>query len=332
MASSKHNSLGRIRKRISEELHSTREIAKVVSFPKAMSTFVGKIDIQLMVRSGEVETTHYKKHLLKKHKVMNQYFSKTIPVVPLVRNEELSPVNEALKGCVWVCWWQGLDNAPDIVKACVESIKAKVGNHRVIIITEENVDQYVSFPKVMMDKYKAGIITRTHLSDYLRLELLSRYGGLWFDSTFFCTSNIEFVFNLPLWSIKRPDYLHISVASGQFANYSFACDEEHRWIFATLRDYLLAYWQKYDYMVDYLFLDYLIVKAIQDYREIAKAFSEIPPNNPNCDELLKVLSKQYDVQKWNELIKDTNLFKLTWKKSFEKEVDGQLTFYGKIIS
>lgn len=51
MVSSKHNSLGRIRKRISEELHSTREIAKVVSFPKAMSTFVGKIDIQLMVRS-----------------------------------------------------------------------------------------------------------------------------------------------------------------------------------------------------------------------------------------------------------------------------------------
>jgi hypothetical protein len=184
----------------------------------------------------------------------------------------------------------------------------------------------------MMDKYKAGIVTRTHLSDYLRLELLSRYGGLWLDSTFFCTSNIESVFNLPLWSIKRPDYLHISVASGQFANYSFACDEEHRWIFATLRDYLLAYWQKYDYMVDYLFLDYLIVKAIQDYREIAKVFSEIPPNNPNCDELLKVLSKQYDVQKWNELIKDTNLFKLTWKKTFEKEVDGQLTFYGKIIS
>ncbi|WP_269325389.1 capsular polysaccharide synthesis protein [Lactobacillus delbrueckii] len=48
--------------------------------------------------------------------------------------------------------------------------------------------------------------------------------------------------------------------------------------------------------------------------------------------MLKVLSKQYDVQKWNELIKDTNLFKLTWKKSFEKEVDGQLTFYGKIVS
>ena len=33
----------------------------------------------------------------------------------------------------------------------------------------------------------SGQITKTHLSDLLRLELLIRYGGTWIDATVFCT-------------------------------------------------------------------------------------------------------------------------------------------------
>ena len=84
-------------------------------------------------------------------------------------------------------------------------------------------------------------------------------------------------------------------------------------------------------MIDYLFLDYLIVQAQQDNKVVADAFEAIAPNNPECDELLKVLGKAYDEQVWDELKKETQLFKLTWKANFPRKVDGKITFYGKLL-
>ena len=92
----------------------------------------------------------------------------------------------------------------------------------------------------MEEKKKKGIISRTHYSDLLRLEILGNYGGIWLDSTFFCTKPcIDDLFEYPVWSIKRPDYLHCSIACGQFANYSLGCRYESKKIFEILSDYLL---------------------------------------------------------------------------------------------
>ena len=38
---------------------------------------------------------------------------------------------------IWICWWQGLDNAPEIVKACVASIERNAGDNEIIIITDK---------------------------------------------------------------------------------------------------------------------------------------------------------------------------------------------------
>lgn len=38
---------------------------------------------------------------------------------------------------IWVCWWQGKENMPDIVKACYNSIQKHACNHPVILITLE---------------------------------------------------------------------------------------------------------------------------------------------------------------------------------------------------
>ena len=69
--------LKRIKKRIEEEIFSTVQIAKVLNVRDAISTFRGKVDIQLMVHNGRKEWFWIKKHLLRKHEVMNRYFDKT---------------------------------------------------------------------------------------------------------------------------------------------------------------------------------------------------------------------------------------------------------------
>lgn len=327
-----HMNYKRVSHRVKEELYSTMGVTRVLGVKAGWTSLLGKIDIQLMVHNGRIERPRYRRHLKKKHEVMNQFFAETCPLTESCRNAVVPVQNEKYRDCIWVCWWQGLDHAPEIVKKCVDSIKRNAGNHEVIIITDENVKQFVQFPAWLEEKYSKGIITKTHISDILRLKLLAEYGGIWLDSTFYCNGSFEDYFAAPIWSIKRPGYRYTSVAAGYFANYSFGCNTENRRVFAVLAEYLLEYWKTHDYMVDYLFLDYLIVQAQKQDEEIRKAFQSIEPNNPECDELLKVLGSKYDETIWNELKKDTILFKLTWKAEYPESVNSEKTFYGKLIS
>lgn len=84
-------------------------------------------------------------------------------------------------------------------------------------------------------------------------------------------------------------------------------------------------------MIDYLFLDYLIVLAQRYSSTVAEAFKNIKPNNPMCDELYKILGEPFDENIWNHLKENTCLFKLTWKQTYPKEKNGEKTFYGMLL-
>lgn len=330
-----HMNFKRILKRIFEEIKATERIAKVTSLSEALNTFIAKIDIQIMNRTGYRETNKFKKRLIKKHSTMMKYIENEYKEYLNnydFKNVKLNDSDDRYRDKIWICWWQGLEQAPEIVKKCVDSIIKNSGNHEVILLDENNYRNFVDFPDWIEEKREKGIISRTHYSDLLRLEILANYGGIWLDSTFYCIGNkFEEYFSLPLWSIKRPDYLHCSVACGYFANYSLGCTVENRRVYAVIRDFFVEYWKNNDEIIDYLLTDYLIVLAQKKDKNIAKLFDEIPNNNPNCDELFKVLQEPYNEKKWNEIKKDTMLFKLTWKQKFLKEKNGVKTFYGKLI-
>ena len=91
---------------------------------------------------------------------------------------------------IWVCWWTGEETAPDLVKQCIHSIKKRAGKHPVIFIDQNSYLSYVSIPKYMLEKVEKGDMGMAHLSDYLRVSLLEKYGGLWLDSTIFCSDTI----------------------------------------------------------------------------------------------------------------------------------------------
>lgn len=329
-----HNSATRIIHRIGEEIRATGEVASVTSWREALETFRAKWDIQVMNHNGFAEPPAVRDRLIRKHEIMLKYFERRYG--EFYRSYDyaapMDPVDPNMGGRVWICWWQGLENAPEIVKRCVESIQRNAGDHQVTIITDRNVEQYIDIPEWIKKKQSEGIISRTNLSDLLRLSLLAKYGGLWLDATFFCTGPLsDMAFGGPLFSIKRPDYLHCSIAQGYFAGYSLACDASHRRIFATVRDFFLEYWKTNDFLVDYLLVDYMIVLAQRHNKDIADAFSAIKPNNPRCDDLYKVLGEPYDEEVWSKLTEETNLFKLTWKQDFPLEKDGRPTFYHYVL-
>lgn len=327
----------RIAYRCREELNATLKIANITSLKDGLQTFQAKLDIQKMNRTGKDEDESIKKHLLNKHKIMIQYFEETFG--DFLEKYDYSHSNvhlqkSAYSNCIWVCWWQGLDNAPLIVKTCVESIKRNAGNHKVIILTDDNYQQYINLPDWVEEKRRKGVITKTNYSDLLRLSLLAEHGGMWLDATFFCLDGVNFddYFREPIWSIKRPDYGHASVACGYFAGYSMACNENNRKAFITIRDFFLYYWKNNNIMIDYLIIDYMIVLAQKYDNSISKNFQKIKPNNPNCDELLKVLNYPFDIEKWNEIKEETALFKLSWKQEYFQENCGKPTFFSYLIN
>lgn len=97
---------------------------------------------------------------------------------------------EAAEKQVWICWLQGMENAPQIVQDCYASVCYWMKDWKITVITADNMNEYVQFPDYIVRKWKEGVISNTHLSDLLRLELLIRYGGLWIDSTTYMTGTI----------------------------------------------------------------------------------------------------------------------------------------------
>lgn len=330
----KHNNLKRLILRICEEIKATYDVAKVVSIKGALITLRAKVDIQLMNRNGYKEPPSVKERLIKKHQIMLEFLENKYKLYWDEYNysQKMPDCDINMRNKIWICWWQGIEHAPEIVKVCVDSIKRNNNKYEVIIITDENYKNYITFPTWIEEKYKKGIISRTIYSDLLRMNLLATYGGIWIDSTFFCRNScLESYMKLPLWTIKRPNYGHCSVACGFFANYSLGCSYENRWVYRVFRDFLYNYWKDYNRLVDYLLTDYVIVLAQRHVKQISELFNTIEPNNPYCDELYKILNKPYNDDMWKKINKDTALYKLTWKQNFKKEVDSQPTFYGKLV-
>ena len=85
---------------------------------------------------------------------------------------------------IWCMWLQGLDKAPDIVKKCWASWEKYNPDWQLVLLDESNLEQYVPVQEIIGENRE--YISRNHLSDIIRINLLAKYGGVWVDATCFC--------------------------------------------------------------------------------------------------------------------------------------------------
>jgi mannosyltransferase OCH1-like enzyme len=84
---------------------------------------------------------------------------------------------------IWTAWFQGESNAPSSIRYALDSIKRHAQEYRVIVITNENLKQYVDVPDNIEIAVQQKKISLAHYADWIRLKLLSEYGGVWLDAT-----------------------------------------------------------------------------------------------------------------------------------------------------
>ncbi|MDJ0728882.1 MAG: capsular polysaccharide synthesis protein [Crocosphaera sp.] len=84
---------------------------------------------------------------------------------------------------IWFLWFQGLEQAPLVVKKCYQSWQKYNPNWELIFLDDNNLKDYVTLD---IPKEKLSHLSKTKQSDLIRLELLSKYGGVWADATSLC--------------------------------------------------------------------------------------------------------------------------------------------------
>lgn len=100
-------------------------------------------------------------------------------------------------------------------------------------------------------------------------------------------------------------------------------------IFLNLKNVLHEYWKTHDFLIDYFLVDYCLMLSYSKFENLKKLFDTVPVNNINIHKLQPILLKHYNNILWDNLNKNTKLYKLSYKLDFdEREKD---SFYDKIM-
>lgn len=229
---------------------------------------------------------------------------------------------------VWICWFQGMENVPALVQKCYQSIMVNMIDREIILITSENMMDYVTFPDFIIDKWKNGQITHTHMTDLLRLELLIKYGGMWLNTTVFCSDReiLEYFFDSDLFFYQclKPG---IDGHSGYISSWLMSAKTNNKLLMAT-RYLCYEYWKKNKKMMNYFLLHDFMAIVLDFYPEDWKKV--VPHDNATLYILLLRLFDQYDEQMWNAVKAQSPFHMLTYKFK-EEQTKLQNTNYSKLF-
>ena len=236
---------------------------------------------------------------------------------------------------VWICWWQGISEAPELVQRCIARMEKMFGDKADIrIITFDNYRQYIAFSETVAEKFNKGCISMTHLSDILRAQLLCRYGGLWIDATYYIWDDrfIDALCQFPFFTQKQGGELNeLDIVSGRWAN-NFMKGPAGFPLFGFMVEAFELFWSKYDEVLNYFLFDYIIAVCYEQLQDIRMIMGACPVNNRFSQVLADWGNEACDPHKLELLTADTWLFKLTYKKQFSMQTsDGQRTYYAALL-
>ena len=226
---------------------------------------------------------------------------------------------------VWFFWMQGLENAPELVKACFNSIKKNLTGYEIILLTKANLSTYATIPDFILNKC---YITTTHFSDILRNNLLLNHGGYWSDATVLFSEKIPALIensSFFLFQSYKPG------SNGKKVNISswFIGSVKNNPVLEVTQKMLFNYWKNCNDLIDYFLYHNFLQMALYHYSEIYKLIPKY--TNETAHYLLFELKNHYDDLKYKDICKQVFAHKLTYKlpADFDKNTDG--TFYKQIV-
>ena len=263
--------------------------------------------------------------LLKGEKVAARFFLKRyLYVSKLV--EYIDTSNNPISDKVFTCWLQ--DDIPDLVQLCIRSIKKFYPD--LILISEKNADEYISIPDYIWEKYRKGIIPPAKFANYIRVALLSKFGGMWIDSTSFLTSPVpKYILKSDLFFFRNfsfkydddPNQIIPRAIFSSFSNY-FICSKQNNYIMRLMKKFFEEYWLENDFVCNYFFFHIYLMLLKKYNKNVDKAFNVMPLGSVQPTKLMQqVLYDNYDSDLYDWLKSSTFLHKLTYKSHDTKNIN-----------
>lgn len=233
---------------------------------------------------------------------------------------------------IWICWWQGIDDLPELVKVCMDSIKRNMPADKtcIRIITLENCGNYVTFNGDIINKFNEGIVSFTHLAEALRAELLYRYGGLWIDATYYLSRPVsEDFFDKEFFTIAFDYPLFGPDISNAKWSTSIWYVKAHNPLMQFITEEIWLYWEHDDKLIDYFIMDYETAIPYNEFPYIKDMIDSCEKSSPKVYELQLRMNQQFTEDEKVKLENDSLFYKLNRRLEYHKTTEeGFLTVYG----
>ncbi len=208
---------------------------------------------------------------------------------------------------------------PCIPRLCLDYVRKNANGHPVVVLTDKNLNHYAQLPEHILRLYRKGRFTTTHLSDFVRLALLAKHGGLWVDATLLVTRPLpDDIFNVPFFTVKNPPFGHFP-GECRWTGFCLAAWKNHPLIVNAYR-LLVGYWRHEETQIDYFLIDFIFDLLYHTDPASHQAVDAVPYSNQGIHCLEPLLPRKYDTAQLTELMHSNYLFKLSWKTHSEADL------------
>ena len=235
---------------------------------------------------------------------------------------------------IWTMWQQGEEQMPETVKASMKTIKdfAKRNGCDFHLLTNDNLEHFVTIPKDITEKYKKKELSAAHYSDIIRFSLLYQYGGIWMDATLFVSpyATVEmsegdfFSLNHPP---TYPEQMERTIGDFKWSGF-FLGGQKGESHFKHIRDLYVYYVRKYPIFIHYLMMDYFILSEYTSNPEFRLLVDKLPvlETAERLWFLREHANDPFDEQEWEKLLKTTPIMKTTYKINQDTLIPGSYLY------
>lgn len=248
--------------------------------------------------------------------------------------ESSHSLDDGKDAVIWI-YWNDVSNMPTMVEKCIDRIRKNSNGHKVVIINEENVSNYLQLDEVVLRKYSEGKISRTHFCDIVRIALLYYYGGVWMDCTLLLTHPLpDIVTSSAFYTNHLSKGDTHNVGDGRWSTFFLACHKGNLMMKATL-DVFVEYWHRYDDAVDYVWMDYIFNLLYDNVPSIKEMIDSVPENNPDIWIMQTKIASPFSKEEFDALLADNSrfLYKFSYKASVDApchDEKGNVTLKGRL--
>lgn len=277
------------------------------------------------------QTEHRFTKVQEKHEFVLGYLDKIYNTDLRDYKDNTDSLPPVIEKNIWVFWNSGIKSMPPIVDLCQKSLKRYCADASVRLLTMDNLNEYLNIPELIMERYKSGAMSLAFLTDYIRISLLEKYGGLWLDATILVTQDIpDQIFSSALYSLHTPYEKTIFVNDNKIHCYVLGGRKGFSF-FSYVRQEIEKYWASHDFMIDYYLLDYTIMHAYRNNDSIRSLIDNLKYTPPSLYEIVKAINMPADSINLTQIEQENIFSKLNWRIAPKLECKGKPTVYKMLL-